>query len=233
MCAFIDHASMRWVLVVLGVALPATASAHVNLTYPPARSNQQFSTPCGEAGSVRGTNVTTLTPGATITVTWDEVIQHPGHYRIAFDVDGQDFTNPPDYTTDTSATSPNLIVDLIADTNTQSYMRQITLPNVTCTNCTLQLIQMNTDKPPYDSGASSDDLHFQCADISLVAAASDAGVSDAPGNSGSGGGGSSDAGTGEAFANPYANRGCSTSPGASVAVALFLLSLLSRRRRRR
>src|SRR5687767_5344915 len=43
----------------------------------------------------------------------------------------------------------------------------ITLPNMTCENCTLQLIQLMTDKPPYTVDATSDDIYFQCADIAL------------------------------------------------------------------
>jgi len=42
---------------------------------------------------------------------------------------------------------------------------QVKLPDVECTACTLQLIQVMTDKPPFDGG---DDFYFQCADLRLV-----------------------------------------------------------------
>lgn len=226
---------MRWLLVAVGLVVPSVAAAHVTLTYPPPRTAMQKIGPCGEAGSVRGTNVATLSPGATITVTWNETIQHPGHYRIAFDMDGQDFTNPPSATTDTSSQSPNLVIDMIPDATTMGYSKQITLPNVTCTNCTLQLIQLMTDKPPYDPGTAGDDIYYQCADITLAADAPDAGTPpDAPpaGMPDSGTGSDSDAGVGGGFANPYANRGCSTSSSGSLVPALFALLLVRRRRHR-
>jgi hypothetical protein len=42
---------------------------------------------------------------------------------------------------------------------------QVTLPSTACDACTLQLIQVMTDKPPFDGG---DDFYYQCADLRLV-----------------------------------------------------------------
>jgi hypothetical protein len=144
---------------VLVAAAPAVASAHIALSNPAARTTNQKDGPCGQVTSVRGSNVQVFEPGATITVTWAETINHPGHYRISFDADGEDFTIPPDY--NDFSLSENVIAENIADGMTA---QTITLPDIECENCTLQLIQMMTDKPPYGDG---NDIYFQCSDIAL------------------------------------------------------------------
>jgi uncharacterized protein (TIGR03382 family) len=143
------------------LVLPATAAAHISLTYPPVRTTEQKIGPCGATGSVRGTNVTVLEPGATIQVRWGEPVNHPSHYRISFDADGQDFTIPLDFMDFTQ--TENVLRDNIPD-GTAPFMAEVTLPNVTCENCTLQLIQMMYDKAPYGDG---NDIYFQCSDIAL------------------------------------------------------------------
>jgi MYXO-CTERM domain-containing protein len=141
------------------------AQAHIALMSPTPRYGELKYGPCGRGGAmdVRTNNVTTFKPGETITLTWKETVPHPGHYRIAFDPDGQRFTDPSSFTD----TAPRMYVlkDGIPDrTGTQTYTETVTLPNVECNNCTLQLMQMMTDKPPYGNG---DDLYYQCADIVL------------------------------------------------------------------
>src|SRR5947209_1981156 len=82
----------------------------------------------------------------------------------------------------------------------KTYQMQIQLPNVECASCTLQVIQVMTDKAPYTVGG--DDVYHECADIVLSAAApSDGGApapdAASPGTGGSGGsGGTGGAGTG-------------------------------------
>ncbi len=152
--------SLAFAVILLSV--PATAAAHITLVYPPPRISEQKVGPCGTATSVRGSNVTVLEPGATIEVRWTEPINHPSHYRISFDLDGQDFTVPADFR-DLSQTE-NVLVDDIADANGGSYTQMVTLPATPCETCTLQLIQMMYDKPPYGDG---NDIYFQCADIAL------------------------------------------------------------------
>lgn len=220
---------MRSTIILASLLAPSLALAHIAQTSPTPRGADQKAQPCGGVNSVRGTNVHTYAPGATIEVTWKETIEHPGHFRISFDPDGQDFTIPPDATTSTMGTDPLVLVDLIADVGGavpaggRPYTQTVTLPNVECTNCTLQLIQLMTDGA-YTGAA---DIYFQCADISLVAgtpAQPDAGVpmatdDAAPMDPGGGGGGQVDG-------------GCSTSGGGSSAL-LVLLGLVGLRRYRR
>lgn len=172
---------MRASLVALLVLAPATASAHIALIYPPPRTDMLKQPNCGLAGSTRSATPTVLAPGETITVRWNEIINHTGHYRISFDPDGEDFTIPLSY--DDTTQDTNVLLDEIPDVAGQSaYTRDITLPDLECENCTLQVIQMMTDKPPYGDG---NDIYFQCADLSLRSAAGpDGGLDGSGGASG-------------------------------------------------
>lgn len=145
---------MRAVLAVL--LLPSLAYAHIQLKVPAARTTEQKAGPCGAAGSVRGSKVTTYQPGETITIEWDETVDHPGHYRVAFDSDGDDdFINPLRSTDNFSFT----LMEPIADKAGGHYTQQITLPTTPCASCTLQLMQIMQVTEPYNS------FYWQCADI--------------------------------------------------------------------
>ena len=85
------------VLTALALSLSASpAGAHFMLLYPPARGVSLESTPCGPAGSARGSTPTVLRPGQTIVVRWNVQVDHlePPKFRIAFDDAGQDFPTP-------------------------------------------------------------------------------------------------------------------------------------------
>lgn len=218
---------MKAVLIASSLLAPSIAFAHIAMKTPTPRTDAQKDLHCGLTGSARA-NVTTLLPGATITVTWLETINHPGWYRISFQPDGAIFGIPPpsvaapnfpdvDQTGMTLPDGSIVLADRIADGTLSST---ITLPNMECANCTLQLIQLMTDKPPYTvPPAASDDIYFQCADITLSNSApppmNDAGIGDGPG----GGGGT-------------ANGGCSTRGDAGIASLLTLAGLAIRSRRR-
>ncbi|MDC0719749.1 SCE4755 family polysaccharide monooxygenase-like protein [Nannocystis bainbridge] len=144
---------------------PSAALAHIRLIEPAPRHEQQKRGPCG-AGSEdgRGEVVSTFRPGQTITVRWQETVAHPGYFRIAFDEEGQDaFADPAE--AGQSGDPAVVLVDLIADKEgTQTYEQAVTLPDVACERCTLQLVQVMTDKGPYGDG---NDLYYQCADLVL------------------------------------------------------------------
>lgn len=157
--------SIRCILAVLALVVFASdASAHIALMSPKPRSSELKEGPCGVAGDKRGTTVTMFKPGETITVQWKETVSHTGHFRISFDEDGQDgFVDPKSFTD--LKTAPTVLVDDIKDkSGTQIYTQEVTLPDVECDRCTLQIIQVMTDKPPYGDG---DDIYYQCADITL------------------------------------------------------------------
>src|SRR5687767_4134172 len=112
---------MRIVTLVCLLALGGTAHAHIAMTSPRPRGVDQKAPPCGRTGSTRGAVVTTFAPGETITVEWDETIDHPGHYRIAFDDDGDDVFQNPSNPDDNFAST---ILEPIADKQGGRYTAQ-------------------------------------------------------------------------------------------------------------
>ncbi len=160
------------------VAVAAPASAHLGLDAPTSRYGQNIlkTAPCGMLNGARSENVSTFEAGQTITVRWNEYVNHPGHYRIAFDDDGHDdFVEPrclaecDNRDMDIELYSNDaVLMDGIPDANGGDYSVEITLPDVVCDNCTLQVVQVMTDKPPYTAGGN--DLYYQCADLVLVPA---------------------------------------------------------------
>ena len=141
--------------------------------------------PCGQQQNERTTTVTDYTGGETITVTFGEYIDHTSYYRIALDVDGDDsFPQRPEEAVQQQGDDPESIHPLsdITDTSLDvyilqyytndgsagfmqetSYSTEVTLPNIDCQNCTLQLIQfMYNDPEPH---------YYQCADITITATA--------------------------------------------------------------
>lgn len=210
-------------MLLMGLQI-ASAHAHIQLSFPLQRYTDQKSGPCGRAlNDGRGETVNVFTPGQTITVTWTETVNHPGHFRIAFDADGQDaFYDPP--TEDTCDTDMPILADCIADTpggGESSF--DITLPNIECENCTLQVIQVMTDKPPFGDG---NDMYYQCADLALRAGPG--GVDGGPDQPDAGV--EPDAGPGP---DPEPDDGCQTSTPPSPATILLVLGMIALLRRRR
>jgi hypothetical protein len=161
----------RCLAAVLLVLSSLHARAHITQVFPPPRPGTVVANgyPCGYNPDPGRTTALVLRPGAMVEVRWTEWINHPGHFRISFDNDGQDsFIDPASYTD--FYTNAAVLLDDIEDANGVSeHSATITLPNVQCNNCTLQVMQVLTDKAPYTSGPSSDDLHRVCADLTLDA----------------------------------------------------------------
>lgn len=193
-------------LALTSLLLSGTAYAHIAMTFPTPRGIDQKAGPCGAAGSTRGTKITEFAPGATITVEWDETVDHPGHYRISFDDDGNDFMNP----VIPADNFPQTLVEPIADKSGGHYAQDITLPTTPCDNCTIQLVQVMTTAVPYNS------FYFQCADIRI-------GEGLGGGDAGGGGGGDGSSG------------GCSAGGGVGGGGlgGVVVVGLALRRRRRK
>ncbi len=193
----------------------STAWAHLTLTSPPARhpdSDLKYG-PCGvgdaDSRTTDPSKITTYMAGETITVEWTEVIDHdPSHYRIAFSSEGDDFVDPTGFD-DQETVFPELL-DGIPDAdggNGHQYSVEVTLPNEPCDLCSLQVIQVMHDKPPWGPDGG-DDIYYQCADIVILADPNDpdpvdpdptdpppTGVGGTP-SGGSGGGAATGGGTG-------------------------------------
>lgn len=209
---------------VLALILPKVARAHLGLDVPTSRYGPDTlkTGPCGVTGGERTSNVSYYEPGTTIEVRWNEYVDHPGHYRIAFDDDGDDdFVDPATmlelYSNDT------VLLDGITDQGRgeRDYVATVTLPDLSCSNCTLQVIQVMYDKPPYTTPGN--DIYYQCADLVLREAGMDAGT-DADADTGS----DADAGAGpRTGAEAGTSGGCSIgNPSITDAGALQLLMLL-------
>lgn len=159
---------------------PRPAGAHVCLVAPTPRTGPECTArspqkvgPCGI--NERSEYVTRFRPGQTIEVRLNETIDHPSHYRIAFDPDGQDFPDPVSID-DRTDDHPLVLLDGIADADAARQTVSLTLPDVECESCTLQLIQVMYDKQGNGFGGrdsqemdadDNDDIYYSCADLVL------------------------------------------------------------------
>lgn len=242
------------VVAALVVGVPGLALAHIGLVSPESRYGRDVlkAGPCGKAGGQRTTDrVYLVKSGATITVTWDEYINHPAHYRVSFDDNGDDDFHEPTYNGPTGTIDPGgftadeyptTLVDLIPDKQGGTYTQQVTLPDIACDNCTLQVIQVMYDKPPYDcdTNPSCNDVYHQCVDLVLSADGPDTPTLLDPPDAGPGNAGA-DAGPGNPGADGgptggNTSGGCaaggSSGEGVPVCLGLVLSLALFRRRRR-
>lgn len=155
---------------------PEPAEAHVCMDYPNsragaecvARSPQKIG-PCGIEG--RSDIINVFRPGETIEVRLRETVNHPSHYRIGFNPDGESFPDP-EAVDHIDEEHPLILVDGIEDAEEAIQTVEITFPDIECENCTLQLIQVMYDKGENGFGGrtsegGNDDMYYSCADIAL------------------------------------------------------------------
>ncbi|HEY1955247.1 MAG TPA: SCE4755 family polysaccharide monooxygenase-like protein [Polyangiaceae bacterium] len=182
--------------LVFGFALAAvfvvarSSDAHFELVAPaswmsqdPVGSPQKLG-PCGD--ELDGTDaatpsgiVTAYKVGDTITITIDEKVFHPGHYRVALGMNGPGDL-PAEPAVDAGASFPcgsavienppvfPVIADDVFD-HTQPFTSPqtttVTLPpNVSCDHCTLQVIEFMSDHGLNNPGGC---FYHHCADISV------------------------------------------------------------------
>ncbi len=126
---------VRSAMIVGALAVSSSASAHIELLSPAARETDQKQGPCGAAGSVRGDHVTVAQSGSTLHMEWRETIDHPSHFRISIDTDGDDaFVDPTSY--DDRFTNDSVLIDGISDTAGGTFSADVSLPDVVCDRCT-------------------------------------------------------------------------------------------------
>ncbi len=135
-------AHARWVLTG-GALKPRTDS-----------SGLKEPAPCGGA-AVNESRRAELTAGESLELKWEETVNHPGHYRIAFSPDG------------VTGFDDNIIQDNIEDTQDDAnvphqYSLTITVPDIECDKCAFQLIQVMTENPAAPRNYNS------CADVKIV-----------------------------------------------------------------
>lgn len=175
--------------------VPSLVRAHFILQQPPSWMSQdsvgapEKLGPCGDEGGGTPTGtVTAFQQGQTITITVNEVVFHPGHYRVALSVNSRsELPAEPVVTATTSTPCGSVPVQsqpvfpVLADgvldhsaafTSPQSF--QIMLPNnITCTHCTLQIIEFMSNHPLNNPGGC---FYHHCADISIQPASGNAGT---------------------------------------------------------
>jgi hypothetical protein len=131
--------------------------------------------PSGAVTSVRG--------GTNLPLLVQETIFHPGHYRVALARTAREL--PPDPAVTTVQTErgvrsqsaaiqspavPPVLLDGIfahAERPTQNFEAEIPIPNITCQNCVLQVIEFMADHP----GIAVDGGHtyHHCAILNITA----------------------------------------------------------------
>jgi hypothetical protein len=158
------------------------APAHIRLLEPLPRyeitgiDTGIKSCPCGLGGSNRTCDVeadgsdpsrdaeraSTFEAGSTITLRFEEYIDHSGRYRVAFDPDGADVAD----------FNANILLDVEDPSGGMSdWELEVTLPDTPCENCTIQLIQAmhgDTQNPVEDPSNLS--TYYTCIDVTLTAA---------------------------------------------------------------
>jgi hypothetical protein len=161
--------------------------------------------------------VYTFAPGTTITIAVDEFVPHPSYYRIAFSKDGDSksvFVEPKsikpieasrpcpidandkcgasDFCNVKMADGSGVLWDNLnphTSAEAKSLTFTVTLPNIECDNCTVQVIQVMEDNAfhgdycPSDSctNSSAEDIYHVCIHLKLVKGATNgAGATTAP-----------------------------------------------------
>ncbi len=174
-------------IAVLGAGLlgTTTARAHFILTSPPAVSEQNFlgdpqkAPPCGDNGDAVATGIVTeYQAGDVVTITIDETIFHPGHYRIALAVNdiselpAEPLVTPNNTDCGTVPIQDPPVFPVLADgvfVHDQPFDQpqsiDITLPaDLNCNNCTLQVIQFMSDHGLNNPGGC---FYHHCASLSV------------------------------------------------------------------
>ena len=228
-----------WLVGCAALLYPAATEAHFVLSSPASWANQdsqgnpQKSSHCGQADpgtpAVATGAVTSFRPGDTVTITINETVFHPGHYRVALASSQAQLPDDPQVTVGSTACGsaaiqnppvfPVLADGMLVHTTQFSGPQTftVTLPaGMTCTKCTLQVEEFMSSHPLNNPGGC---FYHHCADISIQA------------------GGDADAGS-DAAATPVPfDSGCGCSVpgrGAPLAALLFTLpALIAARGRRR
>jgi MYXO-CTERM domain-containing protein len=205
----LSHLLVPSALVSSLLAVAEPASAHFRLEAPAAKYAQngmgdpQKDGPCG-GGSTNTGAVTAVQSGQTLTITIDETVFHPGHYRISIAQDEAGLPAEPPVmgaNCGSAAIDPAPALPVLADgvfvhTDNFSGPQTFELPipdDFTCDNCVLQVLEFMSEhvEPCF---------YYHCATVTVqsepvmsTASSSSAGPSSGagPGSSGSGAGSAS------------------------------------------
>jgi len=248
------------ILAVSLLALPKAALAHFTLLAPPPASNStdggKGDPPCGPT-SMPSNVVTPVMGGSKLMLKVSETIYHPGFYRVALSIksraelpldnvvkDANGMVLAPDSKGMAASAEyqANPVFPVLADnlwphtSDMKMFSTEITLPNVNCDKCTLQVIEFMAQHG--SNGPKAGFFYHHCADLKITAdtskpifdptagsgagGGSSGGAAGTPGAAGasvagSGGAPGSSGGTGGASGGSAPVGGASTSGGAPAA----------------
>jgi hypothetical protein len=178
----------------MAASVPAAMHAHFKLLEPASwlvegeRGDPQKLAPCGADPKGEQSNVIgKAVGGSKLHLKVQETIYHPGHYRVSLAVNSRDELPADPMTIErTTERGPQSVwaaiqsppqLPVIADGLFQHYTRptaqgpqtfetDIQLPNVTCTKCTLQVIEFMAQHGYNQPGGYS---YHHCADLQITA----------------------------------------------------------------
>jgi hypothetical protein len=172
--------------------LPTVIQAHFKLVEPASwiveddRGDPQKAGPCGGSNTDWGKPsyaVTQAVGGGTIHLKVQETIYHPGHYRVALAVNSpSELPGDPKATTMPSDRGPQSVSAEImspvqmpvladglfvhAERTATPFETDVTLPNISCKKCTLQVIQFMEQHGANNPGNYT---YHHCATIQITA----------------------------------------------------------------
>jgi hypothetical protein len=176
------------------LVLAPIAGAHFKLLEPASwieeanNGDPQKMGPCGGTSANPGTPsnmVTKAQGGQKLHLKWTETVYHPGHYRIALAVKSRaELPADPEVTTrdtdkgpwsvsakiENSPKIPVLVDGLYPHSTRPSspaiYETDVTLPNISCEKCTLQIVQFMAE---HGRNKDGDYTYHHCADLQITA----------------------------------------------------------------
>jgi len=182
----------RLALVVALLLVPVATHAHFKLLAPTSwlieddRGDPQKAAPCGGTNTDFGKPtyaVTQATGGSALHIRVQETIYHPGHYRVALAVNSPTELPPdPKATTMDSDRGPRSVsaeiqnpvqMPVLADglfvhqaKPDAPFETDVTLPNISCRRCTLQVIQFMEQHAVNNPGMFT---YHHCATVQITA----------------------------------------------------------------
>ena len=161
------HLAAALVFATIAAALPSVVHAHFRLIEPASwivedqRGDPQKAGPCGGTNADWGTPsyaVAKAVGGSKLHIKVQETVYHPGHYRVALAVNSpMELPPDPKAVTEDSERGPRSVsgeiqtsvrMPILADglfvhsaKSDEAFETDISLPNISCKRCTLQVIQ--------------------------------------------------------------------------------------------
>jgi hypothetical protein len=175
----------------LAAAVAPAVQAHFKLIEPASwlveddKGDPRKLGPCGGTLDNPGTPtraVTAVTGGQKLKIVVEETVYHPGHYRVALARKRNFLPDDPAATMKDTDRGPrsvagkveaNIQPPLLADgmwmhheKPTQLWETEVTIPNITCEGCQLQVIQFMEEHPGFREGGFS---YHHCAALNITA----------------------------------------------------------------